>query len=63
MVKVKEYFSVISEAKGTFYTVEKSEKGWRCNCADYSAKTSLYKISNYECPHIKKAKKEGEQQP
>jgi hypothetical protein len=54
-VKVK------SEAKGTFYTVEKTGKVWRCNCADYSAKTSLYKIPNYECPHIKKAKKEGEQ--
>jgi len=30
-----------SEARNCTYTVEKTEKGWRCNCADFSAKTSL----------------------
>lgn len=45
-----------SEARNCTYTVERTEKGWRCDCAEFSAKTSLYKIPNYECPHIKKAK-------
>jgi len=37
------------------YTVEKTTDEWRCTCADYSAKTLLYKRKNYECFHIKKA--------
>lgn len=53
-------FSVpVKNSLGFVYNVQRTNLRWRCNCAEYSAKSGLSGNKNYQCKHIKKVMKDA----